>query len=231
MVFYEPWLPQIFSHNTNPSLAFTFWCFWIGSINQASNFMKHLDRPSVSTSYLMVDSFPNLKQWKLWAIKLSTKHCFFSPSNDSFDPAEAKVKRLLLLDHLNTSEVIYILVLTRRCVVDFHSGLEKAAQFGDGCDGGKRKEAEEFERCLNHRIKKYEERWQATSFVHMLQISTSAHNLFYLLWAEQISIFFSVCCVLERVLSGTLWRSFEVSTAPALKLWRMKAEHPDMTRG
>lgn len=33
----------------------------------------------------------------------------------------------MLLDHLNMSKVIYILVLTRHWVMDFHFGLEKAA--------------------------------------------------------------------------------------------------------
>lgn len=46
--------------------------------------------------------------------------------NVAFDPAETKVKRLLVSDW-NMSKVIYTPVLTRRWVIDFHSGLEKAA--------------------------------------------------------------------------------------------------------
>lgn len=94
----------------------------------------HLDLSSFSPSHLMAQI---LREWMetfepLNLLQKPFKHaecCIWSRRDEG-----KKVTGFGLFEHRNTSEVIYAPVLTRRWVMDFHAGLEKAAACSEVTD-------------------------------------------------------------------------------------------------
>lgn len=163
MLFYESEQTQILSRNENlPLLCISSFhldtsgrCPW----TEWATLSTHLDLSSLSAFPLMADILPNLKQWKLWAIKWSTKTFFTHAAGCIWSRRDEgkKVTAVGLFEH-ERRDLYQRINQTLGYELPLRAGKSSSMQWSywlirEGLGWMARKEGEEVEefgRCMNH---------------------------------------------------------------------------------